>query len=101
MAKLGSAVPPPRPLGGSSPPSDRPGSSSRRSSAASSSNRPPALVVIAMAVNALFSLGLLLIFSGSIIFLSLHNVSLFDLRTNCCLLFLLKMLINLLINSLY
>ena len=67
MAKLGSAVPPPRPLGGSSPPSDRQGSSSRRSSAASSSNRPPALVVIAMAVNALFSLGLLLIFSGSII----------------------------------
>jgi hypothetical protein len=67
MAKLGSAASPPRPPGSSSRPSDYSSSSSRRSSSAStSSNRPPLFVVIAMAVNALFSLGLLLIFSDSI-----------------------------------
>lgn len=65
MAKLGSAASPPRPPSGLTPPSDRPGSSSRSSSSASSSNRPPALVVIAMVMNALFSLGLLLSFSDS------------------------------------
>ena len=67
MAKLGSAVPPPRPLGGSSPPSDRPGSSSPSSFVSTSSNRPPFLVVFAMAVNALFCLLLLLFVSDLVI----------------------------------
>ena len=68
MAKLGSAASPPRPPGSSSRSGDHLSSSSRsNSSASTSSNRPPLLVVIAMAVNALFSLGLLLIFSDSII----------------------------------
>ena len=65
MAKLGPSAPPPRPSGGSSQSSDRLMVSSHRSQVSTSSNRPPALVVIAMVMNALFSLGLLLSFSDS------------------------------------
>ena len=68
MAKLGSAASPPRPPSSSSRPGDHFSSTSRsNSSTSTSSNRPPHIVVIAMAVNALFSFGLLLIFSDSVI----------------------------------
>ena len=63
MARLGSSASPPRPQSGSSRPNDRLMSSSPSSFVSTSSNRPPFLVVIAMAVNALLSLGLLLSFS--------------------------------------
>jgi hypothetical protein len=59
MARLGSSATPPRPSSGSSRPNDRLMSSSPSSFVSTSSNRPPFLVVIAMVVNALFSLGLL------------------------------------------
>ena len=65
MARLGSSASPPRPSSGSSRPNDRLMSSSPSSFVSTSSNRPPFLVVIAMVVNALFSLGLLLSFSDS------------------------------------
>ena len=63
MARLGSSASPPRPSSGSSRTNDRLMSSSPSSFVSTSSNRPPFLVVIAMAVNALLSLGLLLSFS--------------------------------------
>ena len=65
MARLGSSASPPRPQSGSSRPNDRLMGSSQGGYVPTSSNHPPFLVVIAMAVNALLSLGLLLSFSDS------------------------------------